>query len=101
MKVKDGKGDEYDAICKKTFIINSGNITLDYLGGSCPFEINTNPERWNTIKPGRSMLDIKGEIITTDAMGCQKDIAEKIQKQGGNYLFAVKGHKERINKAFE
>ncbi len=47
------------------------------------------------------MLDIKGEIITTDAMGCQKDIAEKIQKQGGNYLFAVKGHKERINKAFE
>lgn len=48
-----------------------------------------------------NMLDIKGEIITTDAMGCQKDIAEKIQKQGGNYLFAVKGHKERINKAFE
>lgn len=47
------------------------------------------------------MLDIKGEIITTDAIGCQKDIAEKIQKQGGNYLFAVKGHKERINKAFE
>lgn len=28
------------------------------------------------------MLDIKGEIITTDAMGCQKDIAEKIQKTG-------------------
>ena len=45
------------------------------------------------------MWDIKGEIITTDAMGCQKDIAEKIQKQGGNYLCAVKGHKERINKA--
>ena len=56
MKVKDGKGDEYDAICKKPFRINSGNITLDYLGGSCPFEINTNPERWNTIKPGRSFL---------------------------------------------
>ena len=28
------------------------NITLDYLGGSCPFEINTNTDRWNTIKPG-------------------------------------------------
>ncbi|WP_223346541.1 hypothetical protein, partial [Escherichia coli] len=28
--------------------------------------------------------DIKGKIITTDAMGCQKDIAEKIQKQGGD-----------------
>ncbi|EHX96953.1 transposase domain protein [Escherichia coli DEC14D] len=29
-----------------------------------------------------NMLDIKGKIITTDAMGCQKDIAEKIQKTG-------------------
>ena len=24
---------------------------------------------------------------------CQKDIAEKIQKQGGDYLFAVKGNR--------
>ncbi|STP76680.1 H repeat-associated protein [Escherichia coli] len=34
-------------------------------------------------------------------MGCQKDIAEKIQKQGGDYLFAVKGNQGRLNKAFE
>ncbi|MFP1528244.1 ISAs1 family transposase [Escherichia coli] len=46
-------------------------------------EITAIPELLN-------MLDIKGKIITTDAMGCQKDIAEKIQKQGGDYLFAVK-----------
>ena len=44
---------------------------------------------------------LKGKIITTDAMGCQKDIAEKIQKQGGDYLFAVKGNQGRLNKAFE
>ncbi len=31
----------------------------------------------------------------------QKDIAEKIQKQGGDYLFAVKGNQGRLNKAFE
>ncbi len=35
------------------------------------------------------MMDIKGKIITTDAMGCQKDIAEMIQKHGGDDLFAV------------
>ncbi len=34
-------------------------------------------------------------------MGGQKDIADKIQKQGGDYLFAVKGNQERLNKAFE
>ena len=48
-------------------------------------EITAIPELLN-------MLDIKGKIITTDAMSCQKDIAEKIQKQGGDYLFAVKGN---------
>ncbi len=57
-------------------------------------EITAIPELLN-------MLDIKGKIITTDAMGCQKDIAEKIQKQGGDYLFAVKGNQRRLNKAFE
>ncbi|MDK9487772.1 ISAs1 family transposase, partial [Klebsiella pneumoniae] len=57
-------------------------------------EITAIPELLN-------MLDIKGKIITTDAMGCQKDIAEKIQKQGGYYLFAVKGTQGRLNKAFE
>ena len=56
-------------------------------------EITAIPELLN-------MLDIKGKIITTDAMGCQKDIAEKIQNRGG-YLFAVKGNQGRINKAFE
>ncbi|KDT76897.1 H repeat-associated protein yhhI [Escherichia coli 3-373-03_S1_C2] len=57
-------------------------------------EITAIPELLN-------MLDIKGKIITTDAMGCQKDIAEKIQKQGCDYLFAVKGNQGRLNKAFE
>ncbi len=57
-------------------------------------EITAIPELLN-------MMDIKGKIITTDAMGCQKDIADKIQKQGGDYLFAVKGNQGRLNKAFE
>ncbi len=48
-----------------------------------------------------NMLDIKGKVITTDAMGCQKDNAEKIQLQGGDYLFAVKGNQGRFNKSFE
>ena len=46
-------------------------------------EITAIPELLN-------MLDIKGKIITTDAMGCQKDIAEKIQNRAVDYLFAVK-----------
>ena len=38
------------------------------------------------------MLDIKGCIITIDAMGTQRAIAEKIIDNGGDYILAVKGN---------
>ncbi|MEK7153247.1 MAG: ISAs1 family transposase [Patescibacteria group bacterium] len=38
------------------------------------------------------LLDISGCLITTDAMGCQSDIAADIIARGGNYLLAVKGN---------
>jgi predicted transposase YbfD/YdcC len=38
------------------------------------------------------LLDISGCLITTDAMGCQSDIAADIITRGGNYLLALKGN---------
>lgn len=35
-------------------------------------------------------LDIKGSIITVDAMGCQHDIAAKIVQSGADYVLGVK-----------
>jgi len=35
-------------------------------------------------------LDIRGSIVTIDAMGCQKEIAKCIQDQEANYILAVK-----------
>jgi predicted transposase YbfD/YdcC len=37
-------------------------------------------------------LAIKGCIVSIDAMGCQKNIAEQILKQKGDYLLALKGN---------
>ena len=37
-----------------------------------------------------SLLEIKGCIITIDAMGCQKTITEKIIDDGGDYVISVK-----------
>ena len=37
-------------------------------------------------------LDIKGSIVTIDAMGCQVDIAEKIVELEANYVLALKGN---------
>lgn len=38
------------------------------------------------------LLDIKGHIVTIDAMGCQHAIARKIVDKGGDYIFSLKGN---------
>lgn len=43
------------------------------------------------------MLDIEGSIITIDAMGCQYEIAEKINIKGGEYIFALKGNQGNLS----
>lgn len=42
-------------------------------------------------------LDVRGAIVTIDAMGCQKAIAEKIVDQGGEYLLALKGNQSSLH----
>ena len=37
-------------------------------------------------------MDIRGAIITSDAMGCQKDIAKRICEQDAEYVLALKGN---------
>ncbi len=43
------------------------------------------------------MLDITGSVVTIDAMGCQKAIAEKIVDQDGHYVLQVKGNQETLH----
>lgn len=43
------------------------------------------------------ILEIKGAIISIDAMGCQKEIAETIIDKQANYLFALKRNQEALN----
>lgn len=42
-------------------------------------------------------LDVRGAIVTIDAMGCQKAIAEKIIDKGGDYLLALKGNQSGLH----
>ena len=37
-------------------------------------------------------LNIRGHIITTDAMGCQKDVVRKIRQKKADYVLALKGN---------
>jgi predicted transposase YbfD/YdcC len=38
------------------------------------------------------LVAVKGCTVTIDAMGCQKDIAERIRRDGGDYLLQVKAN---------
>lgn len=42
------------------------------------------------------LLDLKGALVTIDAIGCQKAIAEKIIAKEGDYALVVKGNQERL-----
>src|SRR5260370_1923889 len=43
------------------------------------------------------LLDLKGALVTIDAIGCQKDIAADIIKAEADYVLAVKGNQERLH----
>src|SRR5215472_5670314 len=42
------------------------------------------------------LLDVQGALVTIDAMGCQKAIAQKIIDQGGDYILTVKENQEHL-----
>jgi predicted transposase YbfD/YdcC len=49
------------------------------------------------------LLEISGALVTIDAMGCQREIAERIRDRGGDYVLAVKQNQptlyERVEEA--
>jgi predicted transposase YbfD/YdcC len=42
------------------------------------------------------LLDLKGALVTIDAMGCQKAIAKEIVDGGGEYALTVKDNQEHL-----
>jgi predicted transposase YbfD/YdcC len=51
------------------------------------------------------LVDVEGSVVTIDAIGTQKTIAEKIIAEGGEYVLALKGNqgtlKEDVQRFFE
>lgn len=46
-------------------------------------------------------IDVKGAVVTIDAMGCQKEIARKIITAGGDYALAVKDNQPTLHQAIQ
>jgi predicted transposase YbfD/YdcC len=47
------------------------------------------------------LLDLDGAVVTTDALGCQKTIAEKIIAGGADYILQVKGNQPNLEHELE
>jgi predicted transposase YbfD/YdcC len=43
------------------------------------------------------LLDLRHKIVTTDAMGCQKEIAQTVVDQGGDYILAAKDNQPTLH----
>ena len=46
-------------------------------------------------------IDVKGAIVTIDAMGCQKEIAKRIVDAKGDYVLAVKDNQPKLHQAIK
>ena len=44
-----------------------------------------------------SMLELSGCVVTIDAMGCQKEIAQKIIERGADYTLSLKQNQRRLH----
>ena len=43
------------------------------------------------------LLDLGGATVTIDAMGCQKEISEKIREKNADYIFSLKGNHSNLH----
>jgi len=53
-------------------------------------KVNSKSNEITVIPQLLEMLHISGSIITIDAMGCQKEIADLIRQPGGDYVLALR-----------
>jgi predicted transposase YbfD/YdcC len=62
-------------------------------------KVDTKSNEITAIPALLALLELKGCIVTIDAMGCQRDIAQKIVEQGADYVLALKGNQPTVEQA--
>lgn len=85
------KGDRKSAIHMDSAWACQNNLVL----GQTKVKAKTN--EITAIPALLELLDVKGCIITIDAMGCQRAIVETIVAQGADYVLALKGNQGELS----
>jgi predicted transposase YbfD/YdcC len=64
-------------------------------------KVDTKSNEITAIPAVLALLALKGCMVTIDAMGCQRDMAQKIGEQGADYVLALKGNQPMLEQAVE
>lgn len=70
--------------------VEENHITLDELA------VNKKSNEITAIPELLDLVDVAGDIVTIDAMGCQTDIAAKIREKGADYVLALKDNQPTL-----
>ena len=96
----DGKA--VRAACEKVYrkkvpiLINALMVDIGICIGQLKVEAKTNEIKG--IPDLLSWLDIKGAVITTDAIGCQKEIINVLVEKGADFVLPVKDNQPNMHK---
>lgn len=60
-------------------------------------EVDSKTNEITAIPDAIDLLDLSGATVTIDAMGCQKNIANKIVEKGADYIFGLKGNQTALH----
>lgn len=67
----------------------------------CQEKVNDKSNEITAIPNLLDLLDLTNCVVTIDAMGCQKDIAEKIRSRKGDYILQVKDNQKELKAQIE
>ncbi len=77
-------------------MVNAWSTGASLALGQMKVPKNSKTNEIKTVPKLLSLLDIKGCIVSADAMSCQKKTAETIINKEGDYLLALKGNQESL-----
>ena len=84
---------------KMLHIVHAWSSSNSILLGQCKTEEKSN--EITAIPELLKMLDIKGCLISIDAMGCQHKITDQIIDQQGDYLISVKDNQKELSEQIQ
>lgn len=92
-KVQRGVGAHGGSLCLVSLVSHTKGLVLGQAAV---------PDKTNEIPAATRLLagfDLRGWVLTADALHCHRELAQQVRDQGGHYLLAVKANQEAVHAA--